>query len=638
MTGMAFAVVGIIVGALLVCLRWQQRARRGLAAAVASAAMLVPTVVPTSGAVAAVGRPVMLMAEAMPSYLPSTGGTVHVFGKVRGGADCSVAVLGDHGIKVSRPAPAHCSGTYREKLAFGPNSSSSPVVVKLGLMAGSTRGVFYVVVAGAPPRPQVVAVRAYPRRLASNGGWTTIIGHVRNAKTCHLVALGWAHPDLASQGCASGRFTEKLWLSPNDKHVVASEGFALVAVGNGTAVAKFSVWLGAAPRLPQRVTTKAITSPPPAVPVVTPATVPLLSPMPAPSPVSLAPTTTTIPAVVTTSPTTTPLVAQAPTTTTTDPPMTTTTTPTTTNPSTTTTTPTTTDPSTTTTTPTTTDPSTTTTTPTTTTTTAPPTVFYSQNWAGWATQSGPYAAIQTTFTVPALTTNEACGENDATWAGIDGATNSDLVQAGVQESPYNPATGACEAPSTFYTYPWWEILPAPETIISTWDSGPLSGQRAIVDAGDQISVDITVSAGEATIELTDDTTGGAFVTQQPYSGPASSAEAIQEATTSQGECGGQCTLAPFCTTVNGNCVAEANFSNLSISGAISQDDEIFMEQSGQVVATPTNIQNGAFNVSYGATTAAQLGGASETPSRDSAFTGALRSPTYVPSRQVPFSG
>jgi hypothetical protein len=173
----------------------------------ASAALVAPlTALPGSPA-AAEARPVVLQAYASPSGVPHAGGTVTAVGKVRDATTCKVAVLGDHGVKVTLPKPAGCKdGSYRETVGFGPDRAQAPVVVKLGIMAGGARGVFYVVVAGAPAHPQILSARADPWELPAKGGWTTVAGKVRNAKACHLVALGWKHPDLPAQDCSQGSF------------------------------------------------------------------------------------------------------------------------------------------------------------------------------------------------------------------------------------------------------------------------------------------------------------------------------------------------------------------------------------------------------------------------------------------------
>jgi len=579
---MAPVVAVVVIGAVLACLRCLGPAWRRVAVTTASAAMLVPVMVPApSPAAAAPSDPVVLMAKATPSVLPSTGGAAIVLGKVRGSAVCSVAVLGDHGIKVSRPAPVPCSGAYREKLGFGPNSSPSPIVVKLGLMAGSARGVFYVVVAGATSHPQILAARAYPWRLPDTGGWTMIIGHVRNARACHLVALGWKHPDLPSQDCSSGTFTEKLWLSPNKEHVAKSQAFELVAIGGATAIGKFFVRLAAAPVPPP---------PPPttAAPVTTTTAPPIVvsSPPPAfvlPPPVVLPPATTTTVAPTTTAPTTT---TTAPTTTTSS--------------------------------------TTTTTVAPTTTTTAPtgPTLVQEAvpNWSGYAvggsqTEALTATAVTGTFTVPQLTYAANCNDMMSVWNGIDGNGNGYLIQAGVTLTTvalYGSNAGSC-TPGQFYITPWWEVITptnqAPETLIETWDNG----SQAVVNTRDRVTVTINeVSSGQWNIILSDynPNTGvtetfdyfdyyGSYVS---YAGPGASAEWIVEDTDQPDN--------PNCTWPGNGfylCPMPAydpsvqfTSSGFNSAGVYGQTDQISMtDQSGNVVSAPSSIgTNGDFSVTY----------------------------------------
>jgi len=547
----------------------------------------------------------VLTAQASPDSLPSAGGAVNVVSKVKGDAVCSVAVLGDHGVAVWRPKPTRCSGLYRAELRFGRNALPAPVTVKLGLIAGGARGVFYVVVSGTPRPPEILEARSYPWRLPPSGGWVSVRARVLRAVRCRLVAIDWPHPDLAPQACSSGVFSERLWIGPNLSQAAVSEEFEFIASGDGTATGKFYVSVAHASQ-PQPATTPAPTVITTTVPVVTTTTdyvqpTPQLQIMP-PAPVTSPGTTTSTTSVITT--TTVPTTTTTASTTTTTVPTTTTTASTTT-----------------------------TTVPTTTTTTASvsTTQLYSNNWSGWASERGPYSDVQASFIVPQLTSSTTCGEDDATWIGIDGTNNSDLIQAGVEETPYNPSTGVCDAPNKFYTFAWWEILPAPETSISTWNTGSLASSPATVHAGDQVSVSISISNNVASINITDDTTGGEFTTQQTYSGPAESAEAIQEAITSQSECSGQCKLAPFCTLENGSCAAAVNFSGYSYVGATTQNDEIFLVESGSVVARPTSVQNGQFSVDYVGQQSSSLRYASELGrlDKDEPYTGRLRVRLYA---------
>jgi hypothetical protein len=137
----------------------------------------------------------------------------------------------------------------------------------------------------------------------------------------------------------------------------------------------------------------------------------------------------------------------------------------------------------------------------------------SYNWAGYAA-----TAANNTVTVsagswiqPAVT----CSSKDAylsNWVGIDGFSNSYLVQTG---------TGAsCVGGSAGYNA-WWEVLPASETVIGT----------ITVHAGDHFTASVTYtgSGSRFAIKITDTTTGATFSTTQTSTGsPRASAECIVE--------------------------------------------------------------------------------------------------------------
>jgi hypothetical protein len=160
--------VGIAVVAACLLVGYAVRKRlfwRSAMVVVASAALMVPlTALSAPVASASIGRPVVLAAHASPPSLPNVGGAVSVVGRVRDATTCRLAVLGDHGVKVALPKSVNCAdGSYRAQVGLGPDLGQPPVVVKLGLFAGSARGVFYVVVAGNPAHPAVLSARAYPR-------------------------------------------------------------------------------------------------------------------------------------------------------------------------------------------------------------------------------------------------------------------------------------------------------------------------------------------------------------------------------------------------------------------------------------------------------------------------------------------
>ncbi len=217
-----------------------------------------------------------------------------------------------------------------------------------------------------------------------------------------------------------------------------------------------------------------------------------------------------------------------------------------------------------------------------------------ENWSGYAEQdasggtSGPaYTGAGGTFTVPSLNSSDAAGEYLAEWVGVDGYDNANLIQAGVE---LNSNGGGGET-----IQPWWEILPATETPITTMS----------VSAGDRVSVTLRRTAttctitqrhapSEAgydwTIALNDLSHGNdSFTTTQCYAGAGDSAEWIVEAP----EVGaGVSTLAPFAPAIG--------FSSISSSQAYtSLDDLVIVNNAYQIVATPSPLDANGFTVAYG---------------------------------------
>lgn len=201
-----------------------------------------------------------------------------------------------------------------------------------------------------------------------------------------------------------------------------------------------------------------------------------------------------------------------------------------------------------------------------------PVPYTSNNWSGYALTGGPFYSVSGTFTVPYVTTAATCDETLSEWVGIDGDDNNALIQAGVDETVFNEYTDAC-TPGEFYVTPWWEVLPAPATTINTMT----------VDAGNSVTVTIILSSGVGYITVKDDTTGQSFTTEQPYSGPAKSAEWITEAFSST-VCSNsgspqQCAIAPYTPAVR--------FSGLSENGSVGQVQAITMQQNNVSVSTPS---------------------------------------------------
>ncbi len=227
----------------------------------------------------------------------------------------------------------------------------------------------------------------------------------------------------------------------------------------------------------------------------------------------------------------------------------------------------------------------------------------SDNWSGYDVTGGPYTVASGTFTIPYIDNNASCDAHVSEWVGIDGATAADtsLIQAGIDESETDPSTGQC-TPGEFWLWPFWEVLPAPETKPS-W-TGPN------VSAGDVIAVTISQTSGSTwAIGLTDETSGGSFSTYASYDGPGDTAEWVVEAGTDLTTCGtvvsstGVCPLAPYTNTDDQE--PGVTWSNLGLTTPTANTwYAVTMVQNGVSVSTPspytTNSNNDVtgFTVSY----------------------------------------
>jgi hypothetical protein len=207
----------------------------------------------------------------------------------------------------------------------------------------------------------------------------------------------------------------------------------------------------------------------------------------------------------------------------------------------------------------------------------------SSNWSGFVEATSPstpsFTGVTATFDVPRLLASPA-GSAMAEWVGIDGAFDSSLIQAGIDEQP------VASDPGSYTITPWWEILPAPETPITSLTVGP----------GDLLTVEIEhVSGTTWSIALLDHTTGKSFQIDRTYSGPQTSAEWIVEAPTVCTQSRGcqVAPLAPYTTTT---------FDDPRYSGTANVFEGISMVQTGTQVSTPSVPVSAGFRVAYGAAT------------------------------------
>ena len=132
----------------------------------------------------------------------------------------------------------------------------------------------------------------------------------------------------------------------------------------------------------------------------------------------------------------------------------------------------------------------------------------SYNWAGYVASGAGYTSVSGNWTVPQIpsTTNFTA---DASWIGIGGVNNTDLIQTGTQ---------AITSGSSATYQAWYEMLPAVSQPISI-----------TVNPGDSISASIAESGtNQWTISLRDNTNGQNFQTVVSYDSSGSNAEWIEE--------------------------------------------------------------------------------------------------------------
>lgn len=199
----------------------------------------------------------------------------------------------------------------------------------------------------------------------------------------------------------------------------------------------------------------------------------------------------------------------------------------------------------------------------------------SSNWSGYALTGSGYSSVTAHWVVQAVSRSHKATYSSE-WVGIDGFSNSSLIQTGTESDYYNGAE---------HYDAWWEILPAAETVIPS----------IVVSPGDQMSAKITKGSGSSwTITISDMSRNETFSTVQTYTGPQTSAEWIEEAPSVGGRIAplanyGQTTFDPG--TVNG------------INPGLTASDGGVMIQKGIQVSTDSNPDSDTdgFNMAYGAT-------------------------------------
>jgi hypothetical protein len=204
----------------------------------------------------------------------------------------------------------------------------------------------------------------------------------------------------------------------------------------------------------------------------------------------------------------------------------------------------------------------------------------SGNWSGYAggVSGAKLTEASATWKVPSVKKIKGFS---STWVGIDGDTNSDLIQTGTEQD----YTG-----STLIYRAWWEILPAAETIIPSLTIHP----------GDTMSGSVKDTSGNNwVITLKDVTTGKSFSIKKTYTGPGASAEWIQEAPTN----GGVLTLAHYSKVTFSKVTIGVNFASPVNPHLPYPQTAIAMTKGNtkQIISIPSkpSAAGNAFAVAYG---------------------------------------
>jgi len=231
--------------------------------------------------------------------------------------------------------------------------------------------------------------------------------------------------------------------------------------------------------------------------------------------------------------------------------------------------------------------------------------WFSSNWSGYA-ETGHFTSVSGSWTVPSVGAGIATPGSawfSSAWVGIDGYSDTHLIQTGTEEDFYGG--------SAHYSA-WWEILPKAESGISH----PVSAGDAMSATITQLSTTVMrpkrkkakVVTKYWTISLQDRTQGWTFSTTQLYRGTGNSAEFIVEAPVVGRTVS---TLAGYSFLPGSGLGGDINSALVatSIGGAPTgaglsyANDAGTLVQNGVQVSTPgpQDTSATAFNSSYGAT-------------------------------------
>ncbi len=211
----------------------------------------------------------------------------------------------------------------------------------------------------------------------------------------------------------------------------------------------------------------------------------------------------------------------------------------------------------------------------------------SANWSGYALIGGPFTSVSGTFTVPSLGSDATCSTDESEWVGIDGVQNTDLIQAGVQETgTSNGVCGLNQSPPKAFTIAWYQVLPDDPSEV------PLT---MTVNPGDTVTVSISSLSSGWQVNVDDVSSNVSQSVTVQYSGPATSAEWVSEAVTDTSVCANDSTSyssdPDICPETSYS--PPVTYSGLMYAGGsnplVTAVDEFFMVQNGVTVSSPSNV-------------------------------------------------
>jgi hypothetical protein len=209
----------------------------------------------------------------------------------------------------------------------------------------------------------------------------------------------------------------------------------------------------------------------------------------------------------------------------------------------------------------------------------------SANWSGYfATGGGSYTSVSATWKVPQPLTPTGSIAWGATWVGIGGVADTDLIQAG---------TGANVVLGRARFEAWIETLPQVAQSV-----------QLAVTPGDSVTVSIDeqgAGSGNWQISISNNTTGQSYQTGVSYTSTESSAEWIEEAPTGAT---GVLPLDNFQSVEFSIAATMLNGQSMNLAQA-SAEPLTMLDESNQPLAVPSSLgsDGGAFTITRTSTPA-----------------------------------